>query len=58
VLVIVNDYGHRRGTEGEVRLFGAAIWTVRDGRAVEAEFYAERRLAYEAVGLEMPTTHA
>jgi hypothetical protein len=36
----------------EVRLFGAAVWTVRDGRIARAWFYVDRNDALNAVGLD------
>lgn len=50
-VVLTRDYGRRRGTEAEVELFGAAIWTVRNGKIARAEFYANRRAALAAAGL-------
>lgn len=51
VLVLVCDYGRKKGTTVEVRLPGAAVWTVRDGRIARAFFYADRRAAAREVGL-------
>jgi SnoaL-like protein len=51
VLVITDDYGRRPGMSAEVRLHGAAVWTLRDGKIVAADFYAQREQALEAVGL-------
>ena len=50
VLVIVEDYGRKAGMEKEVRLRGAAVWTVREGRIARACFYADRRAALNKVG--------
>ena len=36
----------------EVRLFGAAAWTVRDSRIARAWFYVDRNDALNAVGLD------
>ena len=50
-VVLTRDYGRRSGAEVEVRLLGAAIWTVRNGKVVRAEFYGDRKAALEAAGL-------
>ena len=52
VLVLVDDYGCKPGMETEVRLRGAAVWTVRDGRVARAYFYADRAAALREVGLD------
>ena len=52
VLVIVNDYGRKPGMTAEVRLFGAAVWTLRDGLITRALFYTDRKDALDAVGLD------
>jgi ketosteroid isomerase-like protein len=52
VLVITDDYGRKPGMTAEVRLFGAAVWTVRDGRIAKAYFYVDRKDALDAVGLD------
>jgi len=51
VLVLVNDFGRRGGMEFEVRLLGAAVWTVREGKLARAFFYADRGDAIREVGL-------
>jgi ketosteroid isomerase-like protein len=52
VLVIVSDYGRKTGMAAEVRLRGAAVWTVRGGRITRAYFYADRLAAVRDVGLD------
>lgn len=52
VLVLLCDFGRRAGSTHEVALTAAGLWTVRDGKIVRAEFYAERTEALKAVGLE------
>jgi ketosteroid isomerase-like protein len=52
VLVITDDYGRKPGMTAEVKLFGAAVWTVRDGMIVKAYFYVDRKDALDAVGLD------
>jgi ketosteroid isomerase-like protein len=49
VLVMTNDFGRRRGMTAEVRLLGAAVWTVRDGKVTSAYFYANREDALDDV---------
>jgi hypothetical protein len=51
VLVLVKDYGRKPGMTAEVRLLGAAVWTVRDGLIVRALFYTDREDAIREVGL-------
>lgn len=46
------DLGRREGSTQEVELLGAAVWTIRNGKIVRAEFYPDRAEALEAVGLE------
>jgi ketosteroid isomerase-like protein len=45
VLVTTNDYGRQPGMTAEVRLLGAAVWTVREGRVARAYFYVDREIA-------------
>jgi hypothetical protein len=51
VLVLTHDYARPHGSNAEVRLFGTALWTVRDGKIAAAEFFANRAEALKAVGL-------
>ena len=50
-VVLVRDYGRRKDSDAEVRVTGAAVWTVRDGKITRVEFYADRAEALEAAGL-------
>ena len=50
-VVLTRDFGRRPGMQDEVRLLGAAIWTVRNGKILRAEFHADRNDALEAAGL-------
>jgi ketosteroid isomerase-like protein len=52
VLVLVLDFGRREGSTDEIRLFGSAVWTVRDGKIARVQFYPDRTEALKAVGLE------
>jgi ketosteroid isomerase-like protein len=52
VLVITDDYGRKPGMTAEVRLFGAAVWTLRDGLITRALFYTDRKDAVDALGLD------
>ncbi len=52
VLLLVRDFGRRAGSAQDVVLNGAAIWTIRDGEIVRAEFYSDRSAALTAAGLE------
>lgn len=51
VVMLTRDYGRRAGTDAEVCLLGAAVWTVRGGRIARVAFHASRAEALEAVGL-------
>jgi ketosteroid isomerase-like protein len=51
VLMLVYDYGRREAGAPEVKSTNAAIWTIRDGKVVRAEFYADRSCARKDVGL-------
>jgi ketosteroid isomerase-like protein len=42
VVTLTRDYGRREPGAPEVGQDSAAIWTVRGGRIVRAEFYADR----------------
>jgi ketosteroid isomerase-like protein len=52
VLVLVYDYGRRAESAEEIKSHNAAVWTLRDGKVISAEFYADRAWALRAVGLE------
>jgi hypothetical protein len=52
VLVLVHDYGRRPGMTAEVRLRGAAVWTVRESKVSRAFFYTDREDALGDVGLD------
>jgi len=51
VVVFVHDYGRSPGASVEVRLRGAAVWTVRGGKISRAVFYTDREDALDDVGL-------
>jgi ketosteroid isomerase-like protein len=53
VVAVLCDYARREPDAPEVALKSAAVWTVRDGRVVRAEFYTGGRTeALNAVGLD------
>jgi ketosteroid isomerase-like protein len=52
VLVLVLDFGRREGSPDEIKGFGSAVWTVRDAKIAQVQFYPERDQALKAVGLE------
>ena len=54
VMVIVRDFGRRRGSAGEIELHGAAIYTVRGDKISKAEYFAKQADAYAAAGIEPP----
>jgi ketosteroid isomerase-like protein len=51
VVVLVRDHGRLDGSDAEVELRGASVWTLREGRIARIEFYADRGQALEAAGL-------
>ena|SRR5687767_3302976 len=51
VVAVVRDYGRREGMDEEVELIGAAIWTIREGKAARYDGYADRAEALKAAGL-------
>jgi ketosteroid isomerase-like protein len=52
VVSVLCDYARREPDAPEVALKSAAVWTVRDGRIVRAEFYTGGRdEALKAAGL-------
>ncbi|MEO8037062.1 MAG: nuclear transport factor 2 family protein [Acidobacteriota bacterium] len=51
VLVLVRDRGRLRGSDAEVELLAASVWTLRDGKIARVEFHTSRDEALEAVGL-------
>jgi hypothetical protein len=51
LVVLVKLVGRGKGSGIDVEARGAHVWTVRDGRAVRLEMYADPGRALEAVGL-------
>ena len=51
VLVLLRDHGRMRGSDAEVDLIGASLWTLRDRKVSRIDFYADRDQALEAAGL-------
>jgi ketosteroid isomerase-like protein len=51
VLVLVHDSGRLRGSDAEVKLEAASVWTLREGKIARAEFHTSREKAREAAGL-------
>jgi ketosteroid isomerase-like protein len=52
VLVLTHDFGSREASGREVKLIGAEVWTVRDGKIARWEVYADRADAVKTLGLE------
>jgi ketosteroid isomerase-like protein len=52
VVVLVNDFGRRASDTHEVAQQSGAVWTVRKRKVARIDFYADRREALKAVGLE------
>jgi ketosteroid isomerase-like protein len=51
VVVLARYTGRGKGSGVEVDTEGAHVWTLRDGKAVRLEIFADRIRALEAVGL-------
>ena len=51
VLVLIRDHGRLQGSDAEIDLIGASLWTLRNGKIARIEFYASRDKALEAAGL-------
>lgn len=52
LLVLVRVSGHGRESGAEFDQHQAHVWTVRNGKGVRLEFYADRAEAEKAAGLE------
>ena len=52
VLVLVRDHGRLRGSDAEVEVVSASIWTVREEKIARIEFHTNRAQALRAAGLE------
>jgi SnoaL-like domain len=51
VLVLLRVYARIAGATQDVMTLAAGVFVLRDGRVARTEFYADRALAREAVGL-------
>jgi hypothetical protein len=52
VVTFYDVFASPAGSTREVKLSGADVWTVRDGKIARWEAYPSRRAALKAVGLE------
>ena len=52
VVTLYDVFASPAGSTREVKLSGADVWTVRDGRIARWEAYPSRRATLKAVGLE------
>jgi ketosteroid isomerase-like protein len=52
VLVKHDAFGRMEGSDAEVKLSGASVYTFRDGRVARLAFYIDSAEALRAVGLE------
>jgi ketosteroid isomerase-like protein len=52
LLPIVEDSARREGSTQEVKIYGSAVWSFRDGKIARFEAFADRSEAREAIGLE------
>jgi hypothetical protein len=48
IVVAVRDHGRTAGSEAEVEIRTASVWTLRDGRITRAEFHLSRESAMRA----------
>ena len=51
VVALMRQHGRMAGSQHEVEALFAAVYLVRDGKVVRAEFYPDRAEALDAVGL-------
>ena len=51
VVVLLRDHGRLQGSDADVALIAASVWTVRDRKIARIDFYANRDDALEAAGL-------
>jgi hypothetical protein len=51
VVVLIRDRGRPHDSVAEVELLAGSVWTVRGGRIVRVEFYANRAELFEATGI-------
>jgi ketosteroid isomerase-like protein len=51
-IVLIRDRGRHRDSDAEVQLLAGSVWTVRAGRIVRVELYANREDLFEASGLD------
>jgi uncharacterized protein len=51
VLVFVSEYARGKGSGVQTESHPAAVWTLKDGKVVRFESYADRAEALEVVGL-------
>jgi hypothetical protein len=51
VAVLIRDRGRPHDSDAEVELLAGSVWTVRGGRIVRVEFYANRAELFEATGI-------
>jgi ketosteroid isomerase-like protein len=49
--LLVTHFACAAGTQHEVEMKGASLWTVRNGKIVRMESYTDRSDALRAVGL-------
>jgi ketosteroid isomerase-like protein len=52
IVALNRDRGRMRGSDAEVDVIGAAVWTVREGKVARIQFFTDRRAALSAVGLD------
>jgi hypothetical protein len=52
VVVLVRDRGRRAGSEVDVELIGAGVCVIENGKLADVGFYADRREALQAAGVE------
>ena len=51
VIAVLRVFARGRHSGTEVERLDAAVWTIRDGKAVRLDYYGSKEEAFEAVGL-------
>ena len=51
VVMLWREFGRGKGSEAQVEITGATVWTLRNGKVIRSKPYTDRAEALEAVGL-------
>jgi hypothetical protein len=52
IVLLVTDYGRRKGTAEEIKGRNASVWSFSDGKIIRFDAYSDQDDALKAVGLE------